>query len=160
MYKIFLSACLLCLLIDRPLAQTNNYFAVQTTIQNGIIEGNYDTKTGMQFYLGIPFAKPPVGELRWKAPQQPDNWKGVKTTRHFASRAIQGIIYGDMGSRSDGLSEDCLYLNVWTAAKRNPTKLPVLVYFYGGGFSAGDGAEPRYDGESMANKGIVVVTVN
>ena len=160
MYKILLSACLLCLFIDRPLAQTNNYFAVQTTIQNGIIEGNYDTKTGMQFYLGIPFAKPPVGELRWKAPQQPDNWKGVKTTRHFAPRAIQGIIYGDMGSRSDGLSEDCLYLNVWTAAKRNANKLPVLVYFYGGGFSAGDGAEPRYDGESMANKGIVVVTVN
>ncbi|MDX1936069.1 MAG: carboxylesterase family protein [Flavihumibacter sp.] len=141
-------------------AQTNNYLAVQATIENGIIEGNYDTKTGMQFYLGIPFAKPPVGDLRWKAPQPLDAWKGVKATKKFGSRAVQGIIFGDMKSRSEGLSEDCLYLNVWTPAKRNTKNLPVLVYFYGGGLSAGDGAEPRYDGESMAKKGMVVVTVN
>lgn len=141
-------------------AQTNNYLAVQATIENGIIEGNYDTKTGMQFYLGIPFAKPPVGDLRWKAPQPLDAWKGVKTTKKFGPRAVQGIIFGDMKSRSEGLSEDCLYLNVWTPAKRNTKNLPVLVYFYGGGLSAGDGAEPRYDGESMAKKGMVVVTVN
>lgn len=141
-------------------AQTNNYLAVQATIENGIIEGNYDTKTGMQFYLGIPFAKPPVGDLRWKAPQPVDAWKGVKATKKFGPRAVQGIIFGDMKSRSEGLSEDCLYLNVWTPAKRNTKNLPVLVYFYGGGLSAGDGAEPRYDGESMAKKGMVVVTVN
>ncbi len=140
--------------------QTNNYFAVQTKIDNGIIEGNYDTKTGIQLYLGIPFAKPPVGDLRWKAPQPLDNWKGVKQTNAFGPRAVQGIVFGDMKSRSDGLSEDCLYLNVWTPAKRDTKGLPVLVYFYGGGFVAGDGAEPRYDGESMAKKGIVVVTVN
>ena len=141
-------------------SQTNNYFAVQTKIENGIIEGNYDTKTGMQFYFGVPFAKPPVGPLRWKAPQPLDNWKTVLNTKSFGPRAVQGIVFGDMGSRSDGLSEDCLYLNVWTPAKRNEKNLPVLVYFYGGGFVAGDGAEPRYDGESMAKKGIVVVTVN
>ena len=141
-------------------SQTNNYFAVQTKIENGIIEGNYDTKTGMQFYFGVPFAKPPVGPLRWKAPQPLDNWKTVLKTKSFGPRAVQGIVFGDMGSRSDGLSEDCLYLNVWTPAKRNEKNLPVLVYFYGGGFVAGDGAEPRYDGESMAKKGIVVVTVN
>jgi para-nitrobenzyl esterase len=141
-------------------AQTNNYLAVQATIENGIIEGNYDTKTGMQFYLGVPFAKPPVGDLRWKAPQPLDAWKGVKHTKKFGPRAVQGIIFGDMKSRSEGLSEDCLYLNVWTPAKRNTKNLPVLVYFYGGGLSAGDGAEPRYDGESMAKKGMVVVTVN
>ena len=141
-------------------SQTNNYFAVQTKIENGIIEGNYDTKTGMQFYFGVPFAKPPVGPLRWKAPQPLDNWKTVLNTKSFGPRAVQGIVFGDMGSRSDGLSEDCLYLNVWTPAKRNEKNLPVLVYFNGGGFVAGDGAEPRYDGESMAKKGIVVVTVN
>lgn len=141
-------------------AQTNNYLAVQTRVENGIIEGNYDTKTGMQLYFGIPFAKPPVGPLRWKAPQPLDNWKGVVKTKSFGPRAVQGIVFGDMGSRSDGLSEDCLYLNVWTPAKRNEKNLPVLVYYYGGGFVAGDGAEPRYDGESMAKKGIVVVTVN
>lgn len=141
-------------------AQTNNFFAVQTKIKNGTIEGNYDTQTGIQFYLGIPFAKPPVGDLRWKAPQPLENWKGVRSAKKFGPRAIQGIVFGDMKSRSEGLSEDCLYLNVWTPAKRDTKALPVLVYFYGGGFVAGDGAEPRYDGESMAKKGIVVVTVN
>ncbi len=140
--------------------QTNNSFPVQTKIENGVIEGNYDTKTGMQFYLGIPFAKPPVGPLRWKAPQPLDNWKEVKQTKKFGPRPVQGIVFGDMKSRSDGLSEDCLYLNVWSSAPRNTKGLPVLVYFFGGGFVAGDGSEPRYDGESMAKKGIVVVTVN
>nr|ACN58839.1 carboxylesterase type B [uncultured bacterium BLR12] len=114
----------------------------------------------MQYYLGVPFAKPPVGQLRWKAPQPPENWKGVKETKKFGARPVQGIVFGDMHSRSDGISEDCLYLNVWTPAKSKTTNLPVLVYFYGGGYVAGDGSEPRYDGESMAKKGIVVVTVN
>jgi para-nitrobenzyl esterase len=142
------------------LAQKNDSFPVQTKVENGIIEGLYDTKTGLQYYFGIPFAKPPVGDLRWKAPQPLDNWKGVLATKDFGPRPVQGIVFGDMNSRSNGLSEDCLYLNVWTPAKRNTTGLPVLVYFYGGGFVAGDGSEPRYDGAAMAKKGIVVVTVN
>lgn len=141
-------------------SQSNNLFAVQTSIVNGTIEGNYDTKTGIQTYFGIPFAKPPVGELRWKAPQPIENWKGVKETKKFSARPMQRIIFGDMNSRSDGLSEDCLYLNLWTPAKRNTKGLPVLLYFYGGGNSAGDASEPRYDGETMAKKGIVVVTCN
>jgi len=138
----------------------NNAFSVQTTIENGVIEGNYDTKTGIQTYFGVPFAKPPVGELRWKAPQALDNWKGVKQTKQFGPRPMQTVVFGDMNSRSNGVSEDCLYLNVWTPAKRNSKDLPVLVYFYGGGNVAGDASEPRYDGESMAKKGIVVVTCN
>ncbi len=141
-------------------AQDNNSFPVRTKIANGIIEGNYDTKTGLQQYFGIPFAKPPVGTLRWKAPQPLVNWTGVKQTKKFGPRPVQGIVFGDMMSRSDGLSEDCLYLNVWTPAKRNTKGLPVLVYFYGGGFVAGDASEPRYDGASMAQKGMVVVTTN
>ena len=160
MRRTSLLSVLFCLLCCGALAQTNNYFAVQAKIENGMIEGNYDTKTGMQFYLGIPFAKPPVGPLRWKAPQAPDNWNAILSTKKFGPRAVQGIVFGDMHSRSDGLSEDCLYLNVWTPAKRNTKDLPVLVYFFGGGFVAGDGSEPRYDGESMAKKGMVVVTVN
>ena len=142
------------------IAQTDYNFPVQVKIANGTIEGNYDTKENLQLFLGIPFAKPPVGDLRWKAPQQPDNWKGVLQTKKFAARPVQGIVFGDMSSRSAGLSEDCLYLNVWTPAKHDTKGLPVLVYFYGGGFVAGDGSEPRYDGASMARKGIVVVTVN
>jgi para-nitrobenzyl esterase len=151
---------LLCLLSISAIAQNNNAFSVQVTIENGTIEGNYDTKTGIQTYFGVPFAKPPVGNLRWKAPQPPDNWKGVKETKKFGPRPMQKLIWGDMNSRSNGVSEDCLYLNVWTPAKRNTKDLPVLVYFYGGGYVAGDGSEPRYDGESMAKKGIVVVTCN
>lgn len=143
-----------------PFAQGNNSFRVQLTIENGIIEGNYDTHSGIQKYFGIPFAKPPVGDRRWKEPQPLDNWEGVKETKKFGPRPIQTDVFGDMVSRSDGVSEDCLYLNVWTPAKRNTEGLPVLVYFYGGGFVAGDASEYRYDGESMAKKGIVTVTVN
>lgn len=141
-------------------AQNNYAFPVQAKITNGIIEGNYDTKAGLQLYFGIPFAKPPIGDLRWKAPQPLDNWNGVLQTKKFGPRPVQGVVFGDMNSRSDGLSEDCLYLNVWTPAKHDTKGLPVLVYFFGGGFVAGDGSEPRYDGASMAKKGIVVVTVN
>jgi para-nitrobenzyl esterase len=141
-------------------AQSNNAFAVQATIANGIIEGNYDTKSDIQTYFGIPFAKPPVGNLRWKAPQPLDKWQGIKQTKKFGPRPMQTIVFGDMNSRSNGVSEDCLYLNVWTPAKRNTKDLPVLVYFYGGGNVAGDASEPRYDGESMAKKGIVVITCN
>jgi para-nitrobenzyl esterase len=160
MIKTLMGTLLFIFCLSGAFAQTNNYFPVQAKIENGIIEGNYDSRTGMQFFLGIPFAKPPVGNLRWKAPQPPENWKSVKETKKFGPRPVQGIVFGEMNSRSDGLSEDCLYLNVWTPAKRNTKNLPVLVYFFGGGFVAGDGAEPRYDGESMAKKGMVAVTVN
>jgi para-nitrobenzyl esterase len=141
-------------------AQNTNAFAVQTTVEHGVIEGDYDTHTGIQTYLGIPFAQPPVGDLRWKAPQPLKKWTGVKACKKFGPRPMQTIVFGDMNSRSAGVSEDCLYLNVWTPAKRNTKDLPVLVYFYGGGLVAGDASEPRYDGENMAQKGIVVVTCN
>lgn len=142
------------------MAQGNNAFPIQVMTENGILEGNYNTKNGIQKYLGVPFAKPPVGELRWVAPQALDKWEGVRPAKQFGPRAVQAPVFGDMRFRSDGISEDCLYLNVWTPATRNTKNLPVLVYFYGGGFVAGDGSEPRYDGESMAEKGIVTVTVN
>ncbi|MDI5889109.1 carboxylesterase/lipase family protein [Flavobacterium yafengii] len=141
-------------------AENQNVFPVQLTIANGTIEGEFDIKTNIQSFKGIPFAQPPVGDLRWKAPQPLTNWTGVKQTKKFGPRAIQSNVFGDMGFRSDGMSEDCLYLNVWSPAKSANEKLPVLVYFYGGGFAAGDGSESRYDGENMAKKGIVTLTVN
>ena len=154
---MFTGICLFCLSV---LAQKESSFPVQTTVENGVVEGLYDTKSGLQLYMGIPFAQPPVGSLRWKAPQPLANWKGVLEAKAFGPRPVQAIVFGDMNSRSNGISEDCLYLNVWTPATRNTKGLPVLVYFFGGGFVAGDGSEPRYDGASMAKKGIVVVTVN
>lgn len=160
MTKAFLYLGLFLFSCTLALAQGRDGFPVQTKIKNGTIEGLYDTKTGIQKYFGIPFAKPPIGELRWKAPQPTKNWSGVKETKDFGPRSVQRLVFGDMNSRSNGVSEDCLYLNVWTPASRNTKNLPVLVYFFGGGFVAGDGSEPRYDGENMAKEGIVVVTIN
>lgn len=126
-------------------------------IANGIVEGSLE-KTGIVSFKGIPYAAPPVGDLRWKEPQPVQSWKGVRAAKNFGPRAMQPPIFTDMVFRSNGMSEDCLYLNVWTPNAKG--KLPVLVYFYGGGFVTGDGSEPRYDGESMAQNGIVALTVN
>ncbi|AEM71801.1 Carboxylesterase type B [Allomuricauda ruestringensis DSM 13258] len=160
MKKRLLSVALVLFVMSELTSQQKNAFPVQAKLKNGVIEGLYDTHTGIQKYFGIPFAKPPIGELRWKAPQPLDPWEGVVETKRFGPRPMQAMVFGDMKSRSDGVSEDCLYLNVWTPAKRNDKNLPVLVYFYGGGNVAGDASEYRYDGESMAKKGIVVVTTN
>jgi para-nitrobenzyl esterase len=135
----------------------------QVKTDRGIVEGTSDPSTGVRSFKGIPFAAPPVGDLRWKAPQPVQSWKGVRRADRFGARPMQLPLFDDMVFRSDGMSEDCLYLNVWTPAPvngRGRQRLPVLVYFYGGGFVAGDGSEPRYDGESMARKGMVAVTVN
>jgi para-nitrobenzyl esterase len=126
---------------------------------NGTVEGAGPQASGVRIFRGIPFAQPPVGELRWKEPQPSNNWAGVREATKFGPRCMQAPIFGDMGFRSE-MSEDCLYLNVWTPAKTGKERLPVLVYFYGGGFVAGAGDEPRYDGESTAAKGVVVVTMN
>lgn len=129
----------------------------QASTANGIVEGV--SHSGVSVFEGIPFAKPPVGDLRWREPQPVENWAGVKKVDHFSPSPMEHPA-GDMVFRSRGMSEDCLYLNVWTPAKSPTGKLPVLVYFYGGGFMSGDGSEFRYDGESMARKGIVALTVN
>ena len=141
-------------------AQQGDQLAVRTKVSNGVIEGYKDAEKGLNTYLGIPFAQPPVGDLRWKAPQPAQDWSGVRETKAFAHSPMQTNVFGDMRFRSPGTSEDCLYLNVWAPVEKAAEGLPVLVYFYGGGFVAGDGSEPRYDGASMAQKGIVAVTVN
>lgn len=129
-------------------------------IVTGSLSGVHDGKTGLNVYKGIPYAAPPVGPLRWKPPQPAAGWTGVRQADHFGPRCMQRAIFNDMVFRSDGMGEDCLYLNVWTPAHGPGEKLPVLVYFYGGGFIGGDGSEPRYDGASLARHGIVTVTVN
>src|SRR5262249_12301212 len=113
---------------------------------NGIVEAIADKSSGVRTFKGIPFAAPPVGDLRWQPPQAVKDWKDVRKTDQFGPRCMQRQVFEDMGFRSNGMSEDCLYLNVWTPAKTGRERLPVLVYFYGGGFVAGDGSEARYQG--------------
>ena len=98
---------------------------------NGTIEGTLSQRSGIRIFRGIPFAAPPVGDLRWKPPQPVVNWEGVRRADQFGPRAMQLRLFGDMGFRSSGMSEDCLYLNVWTPARSDKERLPVLVYFYG-----------------------------
>ncbi len=130
------------------------------TTAHGKIAGALDDRTGVYSFKGVPFAAPPIGDLRWRAPQPVQPWSGVRDAVQFGPRAMQLPVFGDMNFRSNGMSEDCLYLNVWTPDLASSARLPVLVYFYGGGFMAGDGSEPRYDGTQMAQRGIVAVTVN
>ncbi len=128
------------------------------SVETGILSGIQDD--GIWSFRGVPYAQPPVGELRWREPQPLAPWTGTRQTNRFGSRAMQPTLWADMIFRSESMSEDCLYLNVWTGAHAATERRPVLVYFHGGGFVAGDGSEPRYDGANLARAGIVVVTVN
>ena len=120
-------------------------------VAGGWVQGT--SENGLAVYRGIPFAAPPVGDLRWRAPQPAAKWDGVRQAVKFGPRPIQG-------SRSGaGMSEDCLYLNVWTPAKSAHDRLPVLVWIYGGGFSAGATSEPGYNGEKLAQRGVVLVSI-
>jgi para-nitrobenzyl esterase len=131
---------------------------LQVKTDKGVVEGTM-SGSGIRIFRGIPFAAPPVGELRWKAPQPAASWAGVRSGSQFGPACMQRPIYGNMGFRGPANSEDCLYLNVWSPSGA-PANLPVLVYFFGGGLQAGDGSEPRYDGESMALHGMVAVTIS
>jgi len=156
--KKSLSFFFLLMLTESAVFAQLNGAPPRVTTANGILEGV--DESGIKTFKGIPFAAPPVADFRWREPQPVKNWTGIRKADKFAPRAMQLPIYSDMNFRSDGISEDCLYLNVWTPAGTGKERLPVLVYFYGGSFAAGDGSELRYDGESMARRGIVAVTVN
>lgn len=128
------------------------------TTASGNLEGI--DSSGVKIFCGIPFAQPPVGELRWKAPQPVQPWTGVRQAKKFGPNPIQNNAFGDMVFGTSKSSEDCLYINVWTPTKTMDECLPVLIYFNGGGLIAGSGSEPRYQGLTLARKGIIVVTAN
>ena len=125
----------------------------------GLVSGADSGVAGVRQYLGIPYAAPPVGPNRWKAPQPAAKWDGVKAATKFGARCVQARVFGDMVFR-DEMSEDCLVANVWTGASSPTAKQPVMVWIYGGGFQAGSASEPRQDGARLASKGVVVVSMN
>jgi para-nitrobenzyl esterase len=126
-------------------------------LDTGLISGTSGHTDDVRIFKGIPFAAPPVGDLRWRAPQPAAHWEGVRKADQFAPVCMQNR---GQGSSGPAPSEDCLYANVWTTAKSASERRPVIVWTYGGGFSSGSGSEPRYDGEALARKGAVVVTYN
>ena len=136
--------------------------------ENGRVRGLPAADPRITAFKGVPFAAPPVGENRWRAPQPAENWDGVRDCFEFAPISVQDTpgIGTDIYCREwhvdpeIPMSEDCLYLNIWTNAKTPDEKLPVLVWFFGGGFQWGYTAEMEFDGERIARRGIVVVTVN
>ncbi|HKP13248.1 MAG TPA: carboxylesterase family protein [Blastocatellia bacterium] len=149
-------ALILAAVLVRPVAATNDIIKVE----GGLISGT--AAEGVRSYKGIPFAAPPVGDLRWKAPQPVVSWEGVRACDHFGPECPQApypamSIYARPPEKQ---SEDCLYLNVWTAARSNNERRPVMVWIHGGALTRGSGSNPAYDGAALAKKGVVLVTIN
>jgi para-nitrobenzyl esterase len=126
--------------------------------QAGLVQGT--VVDGIRVYKGIPFAAPPVGDLRWAPPQPAKPWKGVLHAYKYADACMQvPIVERALGLDAVTPSEDCLYLNVWTPAKSSSARLPVMVWIYGGGFTIGATSMTQYDGENLARKGVVLVSI-
>src|SRR6478609_2408061 len=134
---------------------------IHTGVLRGLIVG---PKNDICVYKGIPFAAPPVGNLRWNPPRPPHAWQGVRDCFEFGPACPQPsiaplILMPEMVTNAH-LSEDCLYLNIWAPTGRANQKLPVLYWIHGGGFVIGAASQPMYDGEELARLGCVVVSVN
>jgi len=143
-------------------------------LDTGMISGVAGNSPGVRVYKGIPFAAPPVGDLRFRAPQPAAKWEGTRQADRFGPMCMQGGAGGGRGggkgpakgnAPAAAMSEDCLYLNVWTAAPSpgsalSNAKRPVMVWLHPGGYTSGSGAAPGTDGEALARKGVVLVTIN
>lgn len=163
MYKsmIPLAGAALLLATAAPLPSTAQSGAIGDVIQvrNGQVRGETVTEVGVsaKIFRGIPYAAPPVGNLRWKAPQPAANWSGVRDATKWPNRCPQG--QSSMGTGAP-ISEDCLYLNVVTAARNANEKRPVMIFYHGGGLTSGTSSSTTYNHPKLPNQGVVVVTVN
>jgi para-nitrobenzyl esterase len=135
------------------------FAAIQEPVRldTGLVTGIAGTSPDVRVFRGLPFAAPPTGNLRWRAPQPPAHWDGVRKAGEFGPVCMQPAFRGAPPPR---MSEGCLYLNVWTAAKSASDRRPVMVWIHPGGYTTGSGSSPNYDGDALARKGVVLVTIN
>src|SRR5689334_8513259 len=174
-------ACFIALaVLAAMLAQAAPMIPEQVRVETGLLAGTVSTgQPSVRVFKGIPFAAPPLGENRWRAPQPAAKWEGMRKAGAFGAPCIAGAPAPPRGGggrgaaapaaapapgaeppREPARSEDCLYANVWTSANSANDRRPVMVWIYGGGFTGGSGSQAWYDGENLASKGPVVVTFN
>ena len=135
--------------------------SLKVTTEQGRIQGKAINNGKVKAFLGLPYAAAPVGDLRWKAPQPPASWKGERDATKFGAHCAQGRVFDDMIFQDAGPSEDCLFLNVYAPADAtDKSKLPVMFWIHGGGYSGGGSSEPRHNGDFLPLKGVVLVTIN
>ena len=147
----------LLILVTVALPWTLAHAAItQTLVAQGGLQGVTDGEPAV--YRGVPFAAPPVGELRWRPPEPAASWTGMRAAKQFAPQCVQGA-FGGGDSGTARMSEDCLYLNIWTPARAASDKVPVIVWIYGGGFNGGATSIATYTGEVLARKGVILVSI-
>lgn len=138
----------------------------EVTAENGTLRGIPCGWPGITVFYGVPYAAPPVGELRWRPPEPAANWEGIRDCARGSARCYQlGVGKGSFYEKEfypveEEMSEDCLYLNVWTPARSADEKLPVIFWIHGGAFMTGYGHSAHFDGEHFARQGVILVTVN
>jgi para-nitrobenzyl esterase len=163
--KIMAISCTLIVLLAASLTAQDKSQLTPVHVEQGWLLGTRGSDTSIMVFKGVPFAAPPIGELRWHAPRPAIAWEGIRMADKFSANPIQIMVneYGPWTSEyqpQGAVSEDCLYLNIWTTAKSSKEKRPVMVYIPGGAFTGGSGNVPVYNGEKLAKKGLIVVTIN
>ena len=157
--SVICAAIILCVLLGLAKAVHADSLTVKTA--QGSVHGKLVRDGRTRAFLGIPFAAPPVGDLRWKAPQSPASWSGVRDATSYAARCAQWPIWADYIFQDAGPSEDCLYLDVYAPATAHPAHpLPVMVWIHGGAYVGGGSSEPRYSNSPLVDRGVVLVNIN
>ncbi len=159
----FRREALCALFMGMLLSSSSAVFADPLTVktEQGKAHGKTINDNKVKAWLGLPYAAPPTGDARWKAPSAPAKWKGERDATKYGAHCAQGRVFEDMVFQDSGASEDCLFLNVYAPADAtDKSKLPVMFWIHGGGFAGGGSDEPRHNGDFLPLKGVVLVTIN